>query len=49
MNQTTNTTAGIDLNKPDTLAALLCCIYDGPEIARAAAMLIEQAMHIEEM
>jgi hypothetical protein len=46
---TTNEPAGIDLDKPDTLAALLCCLYEGPEIQRAATMLIDQAMQIEEL
>jgi hypothetical protein len=49
MTNTTKITAGIDLDKPDNLAALLCCLYEGPEIPRAAAMLVEQAMQIEEL
>jgi hypothetical protein len=51
MTTTNSATEGaqIDLDKPDTLAGLLCCLYEGPEIQRAATMLIEQAMQIEEL
>lgn len=33
----------------DKLAALLCCLYEGDEIVRAASLLIEQAIDIEEL